>query len=165
MNTWDIVLQCIIVLNDKSLHIDKAAFKERRYGFNVSEFKFDHKMEASVRFIQTWYRKFLVKKQLKAARRTPGYMNITGTVKRSGLWLVYIMRASADLSTVKLTLKERNKKVTIVDRRDVSFNIHEQAEQQGQRYKLQGMKILFEKLLRDVRVDNDWAEQLNKEVE
>jgi hypothetical protein len=75
------------------------------------------------------------------------------------------MRASADLSTVKLTLKERNKKVTIVDRREVSFNIHEQAEQQGQRYKLQGMKILFEKLLRDVRLDNDWAKQLSKEVE
>ena len=80
MTAWDTVLQCIIVLNDKSLYIDKVAFIEKRYGFNVSEFKVDIKMEAAAETIQKWYKKFLVKKQLRAARRTPGLMNITGTV-------------------------------------------------------------------------------------
>ena len=76
-------------------------------------------------------------------------MNTTGTVKMYGLWLVYIMRASADLKTVKLTLKERNHKVTIVDKHVVSEKIHGLSGEQGAQYKLQGMQILFEKLLKE----------------
>lgn len=74
-------------------------------------------------------------------------MNATGTVKMCGLWLVYVLRASADLRIVKVTLKERNMMVTAVDKKVVSDKTHELALEQGKQYKLQGIQVLLEKLL------------------
>lgn len=102
----------------------------------MSDFKIDYKHEDAVLFIQKVFRKKLAKMRLKKARRIPGYMNATGTVKMCGLWLVFIMRANADLTVVKLTLKERTLMKTIVDKKVIADNIHQLGEQQGATYKL-----------------------------
>ena len=95
----------------------------------MSDFKINHKLEEAVRIIQKFFRKQLAKKRLKEARRTPGLMSATGTVKMCGLWLVYIMRATNDLETVKVTLKERSLMATIIDKKIVSEEVHQLAQE------------------------------------
>ena len=74
-------------------------------------------------------------------------MSITGTVKMCGLWLVLLLRASDDFSTVVMTLKERGtSRKTVINRMVVTKKLHEHEQKED---KLKGIKAQVEELLKE----------------
>ena len=57
MNAWDTLLRCTHVLEDHSLAFAEEEFRNKRYGFKVSEFKVDQNLEYAARTIQKFFRK------------------------------------------------------------------------------------------------------------
>ena len=105
---WDLLVgKCCSVLQSGQIFLDEMNFSKHRYGFDPSQARADMQAVNAVLLLQKFVRNFLGKVRHSRLLRTPGYALLTGVFVQRGLYLVYLLSASKDQRTFRLTLKEK----------------------------------------------------------
>ena len=128
---WDLILKkCCTVQPDGKIFIDEMLFSKERYGFDPSQARADMQAVKAALLMQKAIRAFLAKVRHSRLLRTPGYAYSTGVYHKDSVYLVYLLKASSDMSQFFLTLKQRTQsgdRAMILDRVPVKESIVEQS--------------------------------------
>ena len=148
-NTYDKILACYTLI-DQSLMFNQRKFNELRFGFKASEVRSQLSEDMAARRLQRAVRRFLKKKHSREERRIQGFLTLSGVVRTGNYYLVYVMLANRAQNQFRITLKEKNQNITLLQKHLVSAETIKKIK--GFKYMLHGVE---EKLIKLIEGQNE----------
>ncbi len=99
----------------------------------------------AARRLQRAIRRFLKKKHARDERRIQGFLTLSGVARTGNFYLVYVMLANRAQNQFRVTLKEKNQNVTILQKHLVSAETIKKIK--GFKYMLHGIEDKLLKLI------------------